>query len=375
MRIEPFKLERYFAKYEFSAKYMLSSSDCDGFYMNDILRLATEDELSLWQNLQLGYTESQGLPMLREEISTLYQNVSQDQVLVLAPEEGIFIALNCILSKDDHVICIAPSYQSLHQVVESIGCKTTYWLPNEEKDWRFDPIDIEMLIRPETKLIIINFPHNPTGYIPPVQDYLRVIEIASEKNIFILSDEMYRFLEYEQGLRLPSASDLYQNAVSLFGLSKTFGLAGLRLGWLTTQNEQLMERMVAYKDYTTICSSAPSEILGLIGLRHREKLIDANLRKIKSNLIMLNSFINKHSSIFSWSKPSAGTIGFVKINLPVSSFDFCEKVVKETGIMIVPSEVFDYGDKHIRLGFGRGNLKTVLEKFEVYIEERKLAGY
>ncbi len=363
MKISPFKLERYFAKYEFSAKYMLSSSDCDGFRMNDILSMSTIEELKIWQNLQLGYTESQGLPILRDEITKLYSTISSDDVMVLTPEEGVFVALNSILSKDDHVICIAPSYQSLHQVVRSIGCDIIFWLPDEEKGWYFDPNDIEKAIRPNTRLIIVNFPHNPTGYLPSLHDFQRIIDIAKENNLILFSDEMYRYLEHDSELRLPSASDLYPNAVSLSGLSKTFGLAGLRIGWLATKNQELLQEMLAFKDYTTICNSAPSEVLALIGLRHKESLVGHNLKKIRLNLNLLDEFIQKHAHILSWNKPKAGTIGLAKLNIDFPSEVFCERIVKDTGIMIVPSEVFDYGDKHIRLGFGRVNLPEVLDLF------------
>jgi len=362
MKIDPFKLERYFAKYEFSAKYLLSSSDCDGFRMNDILGMATIEEMKLWQNLQLGYTESQGLPMLREEVAKLYSNISSDDMMVLAPEEGVFVALNCILSKDDHVICIAPSYQSLPQVVRSIGCDITYWLPDEERGWYFDPQELGKAIRPNTRLIIINFPHNPTGYLPSLHDFQSIIDIAKAHNLILFSDEMYRYLEHDSSLRLPSASDLYHNAISLSGLSKTFGLAGLRIGWLTTKNHELLEQMMAFKDYTTICSSAPSEVLGLIGLRHKEDLIETNIKKIKRNLSLLDGFINAHSHILSWSKPNAGTIGFARLKIVTPALDFCEGIVAEHGIMIVPSEIFDYGDKHIRLGFGRLSLQEGLDR-------------
>jgi len=367
MKIQPFKLERYFAEYEFNAKHLLSSSDCDGFFVSDILALATDDEQNLWRMLQLGYTESQGLPVLREEITQLYSNISPDQLMVLTPEEGIFVALNCILRKDDHVICIAPSYQSLHQIAESIGCEITNWMPDEEQGWYFDPNDIEKSIRPNTRLIIINFPHNPTGYLPPHEDFQRVIEIAKANRLFLFSDEMYRYLEHNPAQRLPSASDLYDNAISLSGLSKTFGLAGLRIGWLATQNGELLKDMLAFKDYTTICNSAPSEILGLIGLRHKEHLIEINRNKIVQNVKILDDFISKHSHSLSWVKPKAGTIGLARLNVGLSSLEFSEKAVSEAGIMIVPSEMFDYGCGHIRLGFGRTNLPLVLKVFDEFL--------
>lgn len=371
MKIEPFKLERFFAKYEFTSKYLLSSSDCDGFSLKEILSFASSEEQELWNNLTLGYTESQGLPRLREEIAKLYTRISEDQITVLTPEEGIFVALNCILNPDDHVISISPSYQSLHQIVKSIGCDISFWLPNEENGWYFNPDDLPKLIRPNTKLLIINFPHNPTGYQPTLNDFQKIIEFAKINGLFLFSDEMYRYLEHESLLRLPSASDLYSKAISLSGLSKTFGLAGLRIGWLTTQDNDLMKEIIAFKDYTTICNSAPSEILGLIGLRHKEKLIEVNLQKIKRNLSILNDFLVSNCELFSWNKPKAGTIGFVRLNLNLSSLDFCEKTVKETGIMIVPSEMFEFGDKHIRIGFGRENLPTVLEILNEFIKRNQ----
>ncbi len=369
MKIEPFKLERYFAKYEFSTKYLLSSSDCDGFAMKDVLDLAIPDEIKFWSELQLGYTESQGLPILREEIAALYTNIESDDVMVLTPEEGIFTALNCILSNDDHVICITPSYQSLHQVVRSIGCEITFWNPIEEKGWHFNPDNLEKALKPNTRLIIINFPHNPTGFQPNLEDYLKVIDIAKRNNLFLFSDEMYRYLEHDSSMRLPSASDLYINAVSLSGMSKTFGLAGLRIGWLSSKNRDLLDDMLVFKDYTTICNSAPSEILAFIALRHKDVLVDINLKKIKNNLQLLDGFISKHNQIISWNKPQAGTIGFARLNLNQTAYDFCEKVVKEIGVMIVPSEMFDYGDKHIRLGFGRRNLPEVLSIFDNYMQK------
>jgi aspartate/methionine/tyrosine aminotransferase len=372
MKIDPFKLERYFAKYEFTTQYLLSSSDCDGFNMSDILALATAEEHHLWQNLQLGYTESQGLPLLRNEITKLYSTISSEQVLVLTPEEGIFVALNSILNQGDHVICIAPSYQSLHQIVKSIGCEITYWLPDEERGWYFNPGDIEKAICSNTKLIIINFPHNPTGYLPSLNDFLRIIDIARDNNLFLFSDEMYRYLEHESELRLPSASDLYDNAISLSGLSKTFGLAGLRLGWITTQNRLLLNEMLAFKDYTTICNSAPSELLGLIALRHKEHLIEANMKKIKHNINRLDDFIASHRKLLSWIKPSAGTIGLAKLNIDLPSLDFCERVAKDAGIMIVPSEMFDFGNTHIRLGFGRKNLPETLGKLGAYLQKTEI---
>ncbi len=370
MKINPFKLERYFAQYEFSAKYLLSSSDCDGLLQQEVLRYADAESLALWENLQLGYTESLGNPLLREEVSKLYNSISKDETLIVTPEEGIFIALNTILEKGDHLICTFPGYQSLYAIAESLGCEVTKWLPDEEQGWKFDHAALEKAIRPNTKLIVVNFPHNPTGYLAAKAEYKEIIAIAKARNILLFSDEMYRFLEYDPNDRLESASDLYENAISLFGMSKTFGLAGLRIGWLTTKNKELYSQFVHYKDYTTICSSASSEILAIIALRARNKIIGENLDKLQTNLALLEDFIKRNNNLFAWIKPKAGTICFPKLLVNQSSDEFCESVVKETGIMLLPSSIYSFGDKHIRFGFGRRNLPEVLGIFEEYLHKK-----
>jgi aspartate/methionine/tyrosine aminotransferase len=307
------------------------------------------------------------LPLLREEIAGLYEEISADDVLVLAPEEGIFLALNAILEAGDHLICTYPGYQSLYEVAQGLGCTITRWLPNEGVGWKFDPEFLLSAIQPNTKLLVINFPHNPTGYLPPAADFQRMIEIARAHNLIILSDEMYRLLELNEADRLPTAADAYENAISLFGMSKTFGLAGLRIGWLVTQNRDLLARIASLKDYTTICSSAPSEVLALIGLQARQTIVTEHRQLIAVNLRHLDDFFARRSDLLTWVKPKAGTIGFARLRADLSAEQFCKQVVEEAGIMLLPSTVYDFNDQHVRIGFGRRNLPEVLAAFDAYL--------
>lgn len=367
MQLKSFQLERYFAQYEFSVKYLLSSSDCDGLSQRELVDMADAQLREMWDDLALGYTESLGHPLLREEIARLYPGISADDCLVVVPEEGIFIAMNCLLQPGDHVICTFPGYQSLYQVAESLGCPVTRWAPDESAGWRFDPDFLAQSIRPETRLVVVNFPHNPTGSLPSRPDYQRILELVREHNLTLFSDEMYRFLEYDENDRLPSACTLSERAVSLCGMSKTFGMAGVRLGWLATRDAELYARLAAFKDYTTICSNASAEVLSIIALRNREQIIDRHLGRIRRNLALLDAFFAEFAPLFEWVKPRAGTIAFPRLKGAVEAQDFCQRLVREANIMLLPSTVYDYDDHHFRFGFGRENLPEALQALSAYL--------
>lgn len=372
MKPKPFVLERYFAKYEFSADILVSSSDCESMRQSELVSWADDEARALWDNLRLGYTESPGLPLLRTEIAKLYEGVRADDVIEYAPQEGILVAMDCLLERGDHVIVTFPGYQSLYEIATAIGCEVTLWEPDEAQGWRFDPGFVRASLKPSTKLIVANFPHNPTGYLPPRADYEELVGIAREAGIPLFSDEMYRYLEIDRGDRLPSACELYEKAVTLCGMSKTFGLPGTRVGWLVTRDRDLHDALAAFKDYTTICASAPSEILALVGLRNRDRLIERNLGIVKRNLAVAEEFFAAQNGLFTWTRPRAGSIGFPRLNAAMSSFDFCQKVVRETGVMMLPSRVYDYGDRHVRIGLGRADLPQGLARVSDWLDRKEL---
>ena len=237
MNFEEFKLERYFAKYEFSAKYLMSSSDCESFSLSELLEMSDSQGMALWNNMKLGYTESKGHPVLLEEIAKLYGEMSEEHILATVPQEGVFLGLSSILEKGDHCIIMKPAYQSLYEIPKSIGCSISDWtLRLEGSKWTLDFDLFEKLIKKETKLLVINFPHNPTGYLPTKVELNKIIEICRKYGIYIFSDEMYRLSEYNVADRLEAVGSYYERRISLSGLSKTFGLPGLRVGWLASRD-------------------------------------------------------------------------------------------------------------------------------------------
>ena len=372
MRLDPFQLERYFGQYEFSVPFPLAASDCDGLPLSEVLELADAPTRELWDALQLGYTETQGHPLLRRAIADMYEGCEPDQVLVAAPEELIFIAANCLVRNGDHVLCTFPGYQSLYSVAEALHAEVGHWEPDEAQAWYFDPDRLAALIRPSTRLIVLNFPHNPTGALPSAADYDRILEIAEHYGIAVFSDEMYRLLELDQADRLPSAVERYDKAVTLSGVSKNLGLAGLRIGWLIVRDPSLMRRLIALKDYTTICSSAPSEILAIAGLGARDEIVDRHRRRMTRNLGLLTGFMAKYEPLFSWTPPRGGTVCFPRFKPDsIGTTEFCRLVREEADVMLAPSAVFDYGERHLRIGVGRENFPEGLLRLSTFLTSRR----
>jgi aspartate/methionine/tyrosine aminotransferase len=368
MKIEPFDLERYFAKHEFSAQYLLSCSDCEAFYLQELLESADAQSLRLWENLKLGYTDSSGHPVLREAIADIYKSVAAGDILVVTPEEGIFLAMQALLSPGDHVICTFPGYQSLYELARSMGCNVSLWKPDEERGWHFSLRQLENLICDDTKMVIVNFPHNPTGYMPSHDGYTSLVDVVRQSGAYLFSDEMYRFLELDRGATLPAGCDVYHRAISLSGLSKSFGLPGLRIGWVATRDHNILEQMRLLRDYTTICSSAPSEILGLMAVRNRENIIARQMVRIRKNIKILGDFFSKHSACASWNRPLGGSICFPRMSITADTSEFCETLIRETGIMLVPSKIFQFGNHHVRIGFGREDFPEIIARFSAYID-------
>ncbi len=369
MRIRPFALERYFAKYEFNVRHLLSPSDCEALSLAEVLSLADAEGRALWQDLSLGYTETPGHPLLREEIAGLYESVAPERVVVAVPEEAIFVAMNTLLAPGDHVVTVSPAYQSLYEIANATGCEVTPWAV-EARDgrWTVNVEALEASLRPTTKLIVVNFPHNPTGCMASRADFDAIVSLARARGAYIFSDEMYRLLEPEAGQRLPAMADAYEKGISLSGLSKSFALAGLRVGWLAAQDAALVDAFLAFKDYTTICHSAPSEILAIIALRARDTILARNLGIVAQNRTIAESFFSGRPDLFEWLPPDAGSTAFVRWLGPGTVDELAAAVLDAQGLLIVPDSIFDVSGNYFRVGLGRLDFWEALEALGDYVD-------
>lgn len=360
MQLKPFRIERYFAEHEFTAQHLLSASDCESVALPDLLALADDETRGLWERLWLGYTDSAGHPLLRAEIAQLY-DLDADDALVAAPEEAIFVAMNALLEAGDEVVLTWPAYQSLGEIARAIGCNVVRWpLRVESGRWTLDPDDLPALLSPRTKLVIINFPHNPTGYLPSREAWDRIVATVAGRGVTLFSDEMYRWLEYDEAQTLPSACEVYERAVTLGGVSKSLGLPGLRIGWLASRDRDLLRRAGEIKDYTTICNSAPGEVLALIGLRARDWLIGRNVAVVLANLREAEKHFGHRRTKYEWLPPLAGPVAFPRWIGGGSTQAWADATVCDRGVMIAPGELFDMPG-HFRVGLGRRAFRAALQ--------------
>jgi len=366
MRLAEFKLERYFARYEFSVPHLLCASDCESMSVRDLLAMEPGAGDAL-HDLWLGYTESAGHPALREQIAALYEGIGPEQVLVHAgAEEAIFNLMNVLLGPGDHAIVHTPCYQSLFEVARAAGCRVDPWEAREDAGWALDLDTLRRALRPETRLVVVNCPHNPTGYVMPGEAFAELVALSQERGFLLFSDEVYRGLEADPRDRLPALCEVDPRGVSLGVTSKSYGLAGLRIGWVATRNAPLLARLAAFKDYTTICSSAPSEFLAALALRHGPEIVARNRALIRDNLAALDAFFRRHEDRFCWTPPRAGPIAFPSLRQgDVEAY--CDELVSGAGVLLLPGTTYGPYERNFRIGFGRGTFAAGLRAWEDHI--------
>jgi aspartate/methionine/tyrosine aminotransferase len=372
-----FALETYFSKWEFRATHHMTASDAQSLSIGELLDLADlpQDHLA---SLHLGYTETWGASDLRQAISATYETLSPENILCFAgAEEGVYTAMRVLLRAEDHAIVVVPNYQAAETVPLDI-CDVTGVALDPDNHWHLDLDDIRQAIRPSTKLISVCFPNNPTGHIIPHDEYETLIDICREHGLYLFSDEVYRGVELDPSKRIMQAADAYEKGLSLNVMSKAYGLPGLRIGWIATQDKDILRRLERYKHFLSICNSAPSERLAVIALSVREKLLDRTRTLTRSNVRKLDEFFAEYPDIFDWQHPDGSCIGYPRFLGRGGVETFCERLAEEEGLLLLPasiyhSELMAAPTDRFRIGFGRDNMDAGLSAFRAFMDRNLTA--
>lgn len=372
-----FQLEVYFSRWEFAAKHVLTASDAQSMGLGELLALGTEEDRAALERLWLGYVPTWGGDELRQAVADTYEHIQPEHVLAYAgAEEGLYWLMQEAAGPGDHMILTVPNYQSMESVALATGAQVSALTLEPQDGWALDLDRLKRALRPTTKLIAVNFPNNPSGAVPDRATFQGLADLCEERGIRLFCDEVHRGLELDVARRLPQAADLSPSAVSLNVMSKSYGLAGLRVGWLATRDRALLERLERRKHYTSICNSGPGEFLTTLALKHGEAIQARNRAIIQANLPLFDAFFAKWTDLFEWEHPQGGCICFPRYKGAEGVETFCRKLVDQEGVFFAPASLFrsclaETPRDRFRVGVGRSNPEPALEAFERFLERRR----
>jgi aspartate/methionine/tyrosine aminotransferase len=354
MRIETFRMERMQCTYEHKVDYNLSES---GVLPLKIEELLNPEQLAELASYRLKYAPANGSPELRETIAQWYPGATGDHVTVVnGGAEANYMVLWALLERNERAAVMLPNYLQTWGLARAYaGRADAIWLKEENKNgqsrWALDLESLERAVTKKTRLIVITNPNNPTGGVLTEAEMEAVVRAARRANAWLLADEIYRGAELGSAMT-PSFWGRYDKLLITSGLSKAFGMPGLRIGWIVGPPKTIA-KLCSYHDYLTLTPNYISERLARVALEpeRREQLIERTRSLLRRQLPRLEAWIHSHDDILSYIPPVAGAIAYIRYRLPVSSTALMNRVMKEQSVLIMPGEFFGMG-KYLRLGYG-----------------------
>ena len=360
-------LEEQMAEWKKHTDMTMHESDVQPMKMSEVLALADDELRSDWENLTLKYTETPGGIKLRTEVSKLYKGVDPSQVVIFAgADEAIWVFFTAMLKPGDHIVVLWPAYEALYQLASLAGAEVSL-VPLEPDGWRVDVDKVRKAFCPNTKFLVTNFPHNPTGTTIDRSTYKALIDLCHEKGATFVGDEVYHLLEHKPEYRLPPAVDADETAVSFGVMSKAYALSGLRIGWITIKEPKLLQKLKDLNGLATPCKPAPSELLATIALRAKDKILARSHKIIDDNFPLLDEFFENYSNHFRWVRPKGATVGFPEL-IGMNVEKFTEAYAKQEHVMVWPGMVFNYPGNNFRISYGRTWVPEGLRRLKHFVD-------
>lgn len=356
MRIEPFAMERWQSTWEHRTRFNLSESGVRPLSIGELLSLEGDSPAPAaldMLRIRLGYTQGNGAAELRERIALIYPGADHESVLVTTgSSEANFLAALALLEPDDHVVFLAPNYLQLRGLGRAWGGAVTELLHREELGWDIDPDEIDRAVTPKTKLIVVTNPNNPTGKVLGEATLDRIAGAAARAGAWVIADEVYRGAELS-GDETPSLWERCERVVVTGGLSKAYGLPGLRVGWAISKDPALVERLWSYHDYTSICPAGPSEVLAIAALDpvRRLRILERTRGILRENLPVIRAWADAEPGRFTYRPPDAGAILWVRYEGSAPSAEIAERLRAQEDVLVVPGAHFGM-EGFLRIGYG-----------------------
>lgn len=352
MYIKPFAVEEWMNEYEVGARFNIAETCVDSVSLDELFALTGEDKarfLADFSARRLTYGDIVGSDDLRGGICGLYKTVHPEEIVPTHGAAGANHHVFCsLISAGDRVVSIMPTYQQLYSIPASIGADVAVMHLKQENDYLPDLDELRALVMPETKMICINNPNNPTGALMSREQLEEIVEIARGVGAYILCDEVYRHLTQEDSWS-ESIADFYEKGISVSSMSKVFSLAGLRMGWIATHDEAALCAFLSHRDYNLISCGMFDDAVASIALRHSDAMLRRNQTIVRENLAILDAWVAAHEHFY-YTKPKAGTTALVYYDFDVPSYDFCKRMYRETGAFVTPGDCFEQPHS-MRIGY------------------------
>ncbi|MDO4650095.1 MAG: aminotransferase [Eubacteriales bacterium] len=343
MNIKPFAVEEWMNQYEVGAKYNIAETCVDSVSMDELFDLTGIDKAAFLEEFcarRLTYGDIEGLPELKKGICSLYKSLSIDEIVTTHGASGanhhVFYTL---VQPGDRVISITPTYQQLYSIPESYGADVRYLHLTKENRYLPDLGELKSLLTPNTKLICINNPNNPTGALMSKKLLCEIVDLARQVDAYVLCDEVYRHLTQED-VWCESIVDLYEKGISVSSMSKVFSLAGLRLGWIASHDHRFIRSCFSHRDYNLVSCGVFDESVASLALQKKDVLLKRNCQIVRNNLSILDQWVQSEPMVH-YQKPQAGTTALVFYDLPIPSVEFCDRMYHETGAFVTPGDCFE----------------------------------
>lgn len=365
-----FRLETWFSRWEFAAAHSFTASDAQTMSLNELLAMAGRSIEDLGA-LDLGYRPTFGTSELRSAVASLYDNVESDDVLAFSgAQEALFWVLAELLRDGGHAVVTVPNYQSMEAIPLASSASVSglpLWEGNgPDLRWTLDLDRLVGLLRPDTRVVAVNFPNNPTGFVPARDTFVALAELCHERGIVLVSDEVYRGIETDPRMTLPHAADLSPSAVSINVLSKSYGLPGLRIGWVATLDRALLGRLEKCKHYTSICNPGLTEHLATIAIGLGDRIHARNRAIVAENIVTVREFFAEFPDLFAFESPIGGCVAFPRYLGADGPDAFATRAIEEAGVLTLPSSIYssslgDVPTDRIRIGFGRTSTPETID--------------
>lgn len=330
----------------------ISQSQPQPYTYAELIDLIGPIESLLSPSTTLGFCPDEGTLAFREAVVNLYENLHPDHIISFAgAQEAIFCSLHALLEQGDRVVAIKPIYDPLIRTAEEIGAHVEFVELDANTRWSLDFDQLNELITPDTRCLILNFPHNPTGAMITLEELDQIIQLCRENDVWILSDEVFRGLEHDPTDRLPAVADIYEKAISLGVMSKAFSLPAIRVGWTACQNKNVREKLLTIKSYLSVCNSLFDEALAIRALNKAETILQRN-RDLFLPLLDQTQTIIQNNQDFIWTQPDAGCCAYVRFSDPARSIDFFTQLAKSHALKLTSGDCFLASEKGFRIGFG-----------------------